>query len=62
MRWGAPGPGRWITIYTNRGHAYATIAGLRWDTAGDPRGVSGPRWHRDVADHTGFAVRHPVGY
>src|SRR3954453_13577851 len=38
MAWGAGGPGQWITVYTNPGHAYAVIAGLRLDTsaAGDP--------------------------
>jgi hypothetical protein len=61
-RWGAPGPGRWITIYANAGHVYAEIAGLRWDTSGNPTGVSGPRWHEDEADPRGFAVRHPIGY
>jgi hypothetical protein len=62
MWWGEPGPGVWITIYANRRHAYAEIAGLRWDTSGDPRGVTGPRWHRGEADSEGFIVRHPVGY
>jgi hypothetical protein len=61
-RWGAPGPGRWITIYANAGHVYAEIAGLRWDTSGNPAGISGPRWHEDEADPRGFAVRHPIGY
>lgn len=59
--WGAPGPGRWITLYANAGHVYAVIAGLRWDTVGDARG-SGPRWHVDGPYPPGFAVRHPPGY
>jgi cell wall-associated NlpC family hydrolase len=61
--WGAPGPGRWITIYANAGHAYAVIAGLRWDTAGDEN-ESGPRWHEGLAAAAGgsFVARHPVGY
>ena len=33
--WGAAGEGRWITVYANAGHAYAEIAGFRWDTSGD---------------------------
>jgi cell wall-associated NlpC family hydrolase len=61
MRWGAPGPGRWITIYANREHVYAVIAGLRWDTVGDSHG-SGPRWHVSPPYPKGFVVRHPVGY
>jgi cell wall-associated NlpC family hydrolase len=61
MRWGAAGPGRWITIYANGGHVYAVIAGLRWDTSGNASGT-GPRWHLSTAARSGFAVRHPVGY
>src|SRR3712207_1916966 len=33
MRWGVKGPGAWITVYSNPGHAYAVIAGLRLDTS-----------------------------
>jgi hypothetical protein len=33
MSWGDPGPGSWITIYTNPGHAYMVVAGLRFDTS-----------------------------
>jgi hypothetical protein len=33
MSWGDPGPGSWITIYTNPGHAYVVVAGLRFDTS-----------------------------
>ena len=61
MNWGAAGPGRWITIYANRTHVYAVIAGLRWDTVGDVRGT-GPRWHAEPPYPKGFAVRHPIGY
>jgi cell wall-associated NlpC family hydrolase len=61
--WGAAGPGRWITVYANAGHAYAVIAGLRWDTAGNTSGT-GPRWHEDLGAAAGgrFVARHPVGY
>ncbi len=62
MKWGAPGPGTWITIYANRKHVYAVIAGLRWDTGGDVAGTTGPRWHAEPPYPKGFAVRHPVGY
>ena len=47
--WGAPGMGRWITVYANGGHAYAVIAGLRWDTSAVGEALnsgSGPRWRR----------------
>jgi peptidoglycan hydrolase CwlO-like protein len=59
--WGVPGGGSWITVYANSGHAWAVIAGLRWDTSGDVSG-SGPRWHTDMASTAGFIARHPSGY
>jgi len=59
--WGVPGPGRWITVYANAGHAYAVIAGLRWDTVGDARG-NGPRWHAALPYPEQFVARHPAGY
>jgi cell wall-associated NlpC family hydrolase len=60
--WGAAGLGKWITVFANSGHAYAVIAGLRWDTSGNRNGESGPRWHQDMADSRGFVARHPSGY
>jgi hypothetical protein len=61
--WGLEGPGAWITVYTNPGHAYVVIAGLRLDTskAGDPRGQSGPRWRKRLRDNTGYDARHFAG-
>jgi hypothetical protein len=61
--WGSAGRGRWITVYANGGHAYAVIAGLRWDTAGNTSGT-GPRWHKSTrAAASGvFIARHPAGY
>jgi peptidoglycan hydrolase CwlO-like protein len=56
--WGVAGAGRWITVYANSGHAWAVIAGLRWDTSGG----AGPRWHSDIASSAGFIARHPDGY
>ena len=58
--WGAPGPGRWITVYANATHTFAEIAGLRWDTVGDAQGT-GPRWHLMPNSAAGFVVRHPPG-
>ncbi|HEU4707322.1 MAG TPA: hypothetical protein VFS64_09050 [Solirubrobacterales bacterium] len=60
--WGEEGEGRWITVYANGGHAYAEIAGYRWDTAGDEAGETGPRWHAELLDNAGFVARHPAGY
>jgi hypothetical protein len=59
--WGSPGPGRWLTVYANAGHAFAVIAGFRWDTVGDARGT-GPRWHPAGGPPPGFVARHPAGY
>jgi cell wall-associated NlpC family hydrolase len=61
--WGNPGKGSWITVYANGGHAYAVIAGLRWDTAGVTNGT-GPRWHKSLAAAASgpYTVRHPDGY
>jgi len=62
--WGEPGRGRWITIYANAGHAYMVVAGLRFDTAGNESGESGPRWHESLAAAASgpFVARHPIGY
>ena len=46
MRWGEAGPGQWITVFTNPGHAYVVIAGLRFDTSGP--GERGPRWRKSA--------------
>ena len=58
MRWGAPGPGKWITVYANPGHTFVEIAGLRFDTVGAEQG-SGPRWHLATVSTGGFVARHP---
>lgn len=57
--WGEPGPGQWITVYANAGHAWVIIAGLAFDTSGG----AGPRWHTEPVSSTeGFIARHPPGY
>jgi hypothetical protein len=61
MNWETNGKGLWITVYTNPGHAFAVIAGLRLDTsaAGDPSGAKGPRWRPVLRSTAGFKARHP---
>jgi cell wall-associated NlpC family hydrolase len=60
MSFGKPGPGKWVTIYANGGHAFMVVAGLRFDTSG--RQVTGTRWQDAQArSYSGFSVRHPVG-
>jgi peptidoglycan hydrolase CwlO-like protein len=56
--WGEPGPGRWITVYGNSGHAWMVVAGLAFDTSGG----AGPRWHDPWPNSPeGFIARHPAG-
>jgi cell wall-associated NlpC family hydrolase len=64
MKWGEKKPGTWMTIWTNRGHAFMIIAGIRLDTspAGDPSGKRGPRWRPALRETKGFVARHPVGF
>jgi hypothetical protein len=58
-QWGEPGPGRWITVYANDGHAFMQVAGLRFDTSGLRE--SGSRWQVAGREAGGFSVRHPPG-
>ena len=62
MSWGKGGRGDWVTIFTNPGHAFVVIAGLRLDTsaASDPSGAKGPRWRPRLRSTTGFKARHPL--
>jgi hypothetical protein len=59
MNYGAPGQGRWITIYANSGHIFMFVAGLRFDTSG--QGRAGTRWQAESRSTAGFAVRHIPG-
>jgi cell wall-associated NlpC family hydrolase len=58
MSYGAPGRGRYITIYTNPGHAYMVIRGRRFDTSGR---WQGSRWSHSMRSSAGYVVRHPPG-
>lgn len=65
MRWRKKGKGSWVTVYTNPGHAYLVIAGLRLDTssAGERRSSGkGPRWRSNARRQKGFKRRHPAGF
>jgi hypothetical protein len=57
--YGAPGRGRWITIYANPGHVYMVVNGVRFDTSGATQ--SGSRWQRSWRSPAGYVVRHPRG-
>ncbi|MDQ6807633.1 MAG: hypothetical protein M3065_22395 [Actinomycetota bacterium] len=57
--YGAAGPGRYVTIYANAGHAFMTINGRRFDTIALQE--TGTRWSSSLGPTGGYAVRHPVG-
>ena len=61
LRYGRPGPGRWITIYVRDGHVFMTIAGLRLDTGGSGN-RTGPRWKPQPRPVKGHVMRHPPGF
>lgn len=58
--WGAPGPGRYITVYANAGHTYMYVDGILYDTAGRS-GTYASRWQVGGTDNTGYVVRHYPG-
>jgi cell wall-associated NlpC family hydrolase len=58
--WGAPGPGRWLTIYANDGHVFMYVAGLRFDTSGRA-GDHASRWQLAPRSADGFVTRHYPG-
>jgi hypothetical protein len=57
--YGAPGPGKHITIYASSGHVYMTINGRRFDTSA--RRQSGSRWGGPRRSGGGYVLRHPPG-
>jgi cell wall-associated NlpC family hydrolase len=59
-RWGAPGPGRYITVLANAGHTYMYVDGVLFDTAGRS-GVYASRWQVQPTNNSGYAVRHWPG-
>jgi hypothetical protein len=72
VSWGAPGPGRWVTIYASASptpHVFMTIAGLRLDTSHNGTDVGpnhyedGPRWRilDQIPTWAHWSVRHPPG-
>jgi cell wall-associated NlpC family hydrolase len=58
--YGAAGPGTWVSIYANSGHAYMIVAGLRFDTSG-AKSRNGSRWTDEMRSSDGFVARHPSG-
>ena len=58
--WGAPGPGRYITVYAAAGHTYMYVDGIMYNTAGRS-GVFASRWQVGSVDNSGFVARHWPG-
>jgi cell wall-associated NlpC family hydrolase len=58
--WGAPGPGKYITVLANAGHTYMYVDGILYDTAGRS-GVYASRWQVTPTDNAGYVVRHWPG-
>ena len=58
--WGAPGPGKYITVYANAGHTYMYVAGVMYNTSGRS-GIYASRWQVGAVDNTGFVARHWPG-
>ena len=71
--YGQPGPGAWITVYANSGHAFIAVAGIVMNTAWyapvNPTSPdSGPRWQPASTipaqyagdQYGGFVQRHPA--
>lgn len=68
--YGDSGPGSWVTVYADAGHAFIVIAGLAFDTAHyglTTPGGSGPRWLQpadvtaNLSDGGNYIIRHPAG-
>jgi hypothetical protein len=63
--WGQRGIGQWITVYTNPGHAFVEIAGIRFDTSSEGQTKplsgtapgSGPRWRQLLRNTRAFQAR-----
>ena len=57
--YGEAGPGKYITIYANAGHAFMVVDGKRFDTIALQE--TGTRWSSSIESTSGYVVRHPDG-
>ena len=58
--WGAPGPGKYLTIFANGGHTFMVVDGVWFDTAGRA-GPYSTRWLTSRPSLAGYAIRHYPG-
>ncbi|MDQ3742257.1 MAG: C40 family peptidase [Actinomycetota bacterium] len=61
MQWGKPGRGKWLTIYSNPGHVFMVVAGVRFDTSAANRGKTGSRFTNEMRPTGGYVARHWPG-
>jgi cell wall-associated NlpC family hydrolase len=61
MGWGRPGKGKWLTIYSNPGHVFLVVAGVRFDTSAANRGKTGSRFTNEMRSTAGYTARHWPG-
>jgi hypothetical protein len=61
MHYGKAGAGRHITIFSEKGHSFIEVAGLRLDT-GYHGQREGPHWSTLSRPIRGYVLRHPRGY
>jgi cell wall-associated NlpC family hydrolase len=59
-KWGAPGPGRYITVEAAAGHVYMYVDGVMYNTAGRS-GVYASRWQVKPVENSGYVTRHWPG-
>ena len=59
MKYGDKGEGEWVTLYTNHGHIFMVVAGIRFDTSG--RGSKGSRWQTAMRATDSYMAVHPPG-
>jgi cell wall-associated NlpC family hydrolase len=58
--WGAPGAGRYVTVFAAAGHTYMYVDGVLYDTAGRS-GVFASRWQVGAVNNAGYVARHWPG-
>lgn len=59
--YGSSGRGKWITVYSRKGHVFMEVAGLRLDTGYSDSSSDGPRWSSRSRPTKGYTMRHPSG-
>jgi hypothetical protein len=59
-KYGKRGEGKYITVYSRKGHTFVVVAGLRLDTG--YHGLhEGPKWTTRSRPIKGYVARHPPG-